>query len=100
MENSDKTNDQLLKEVTDIALDAQLDTFFLFEPATGKAIRWNQSFRKISGYTDEEIATIPAPASYYSAEDLERAKEYEALLKTTFSFDRNMLIHAMRRGLC
>jgi PAS domain S-box-containing protein len=61
------------KEFTDTALDAQLDTFFLFEPDTAKAVRWNRAFSDISGYADEEIAAQPAPASYYSAEDLERA---------------------------
>jgi PAS domain S-box-containing protein len=55
-------------------IDAQLDTFFLFEPNTGRAVRWNRAFRDISGYTDEEIARMPAPASYYGPEDLERAK--------------------------
>ena len=64
------------KEFTDMALDAQMDTFFLFEPATGKALRWNRAFRDISGYTDEEIARIPAPASYYSPNDLERAAAF------------------------
>jgi PAS domain S-box-containing protein len=64
------------KEFTDIALDAQVDTFFLFEPATGKALRWNRAFRDISGYTDEEIAKMPAPASYYSPGDLERAAAF------------------------
>ncbi len=67
---------QIAKDFTDIALDAQLDTFFLFEIATGKAIRWNKAFRDITGYTDKEIADLPAPASYYSSEDLERAGEF------------------------
>jgi PAS domain S-box-containing protein len=62
------------KEFTDIALDAQLDTFFLFDPATNRAIRWNQSFKEISGYTDEEITKMPAPASYYSPKDLKKAE--------------------------
>jgi len=61
------------KEFTDTALDAQMDTFFLFEAATGKAVRWNRAFRDITGYTDKEIARMPAPASYYGPEDLERA---------------------------
>jgi PAS domain S-box-containing protein len=61
------------KAFTDSALDAQLDTFFLFEPATGKAMRWNKAFRDISGYSDEEIAALPAPVSYYSPEDVKRA---------------------------
>ena len=64
------------KEFTDTALNAQLDTFFLFDPGTGKALRWNRSFRKISGYTDEEIAKMPAPDSYYSLDDLERARSF------------------------
>jgi PAS domain S-box-containing protein len=64
---------RLEKEFIDEALDAQMDTFFLFEPAHGKALRWNQAFTNISGYTDNEIAGMPAPASYYGPEDLERA---------------------------
>ena len=61
------------KEFINTALDNQLDTFFLFEPATGKALRWNRAFREISGYTDKEIDRMPAPTSYYSPEDMERA---------------------------
>ncbi|MFC2120565.1 PAS domain S-box protein [Bacteroidota bacterium] len=60
------------KKFIDTALDAQLDTFFLFEPSSGKAIHWNRAFREVSGYTDEEIASMHAPDSYYSQEDLER----------------------------
>jgi PAS domain S-box-containing protein len=62
------------KEFTETALNSQRDTFFLFETATGRAIRWNQAFKDITGYTDEEIAAMPAPASYYSPEDLKRAR--------------------------
>jgi len=65
-----------MKELTDTALDAQMDTFFLFESATSRAIRWNRAFREITGYTDEEISGMPAPASYYSPEDLERATAF------------------------
>ncbi len=67
--------EELRKEIefTKTALDAQQDTFFLFDPITGKALRWNQSFKIISGYSDEEISRLPAPDSYYSKEDLERA---------------------------
>ncbi|MBU0679179.1 MAG: PAS domain S-box protein [Verrucomicrobia bacterium] len=62
------------KQFTEAALDAQMDTFFLFDPATGKALRWNRTFRDVSGYTDAEIDAMPAPDSYYSPEDLERAR--------------------------
>ena len=61
------------KEFTEIALNSQQDTYFLFEPATGRAIRWNRSFSDITGYTNEEIAGLVAPDSYYSPRDLERA---------------------------
>ena len=61
------------KKFTEDAINAQMDTFFVFEARTGKAIRWNKAFTDISGYTDGEIARMPAPASYYSPEDLERA---------------------------
>ena len=61
------------KAFTETALNSQRDTFFLFELTTGKAIRWNQAFKDISGYTDEEISKMEAPVSYYSPGDLERA---------------------------
>jgi PAS domain S-box-containing protein len=64
---------RIQKEFTDTALDAQTDTYFLFEVTTGKAIRWNRAFREVSGFSDEEIASLPAPSSYYRPEDLERA---------------------------
>jgi len=60
------------KEFIRAALNSQLDTFFLFESDTGKAIRWNRAFSDITGYTDEEIAGMKAPDSYYSTEDLGR----------------------------
>jgi len=70
----DKT-EQLAAEtaMTEAAINAMQDTFFLFDPATGRALRWNASFRDISGYTDEEIAALPAPQSYYDGDDLLRA---------------------------
>ncbi len=58
------------RKFTDTAIDTQIDTFFLFDPNTGQAIRWNKQFRDISGYSDEEIANMKAPDSYYSPEDL------------------------------
>ncbi|MCP3875478.1 MAG: PAS domain S-box protein, partial [Desulfobacteraceae bacterium] len=64
------------KEFTDKALNVQNDTFFLFDLINGKALRWNQSFKHISGYTDEEIDRMKAPDSYYSPKDLEKAKEF------------------------
>jgi len=71
------------KRFIDTALDAQLDTFFLFDPATGKALRWNRAFTETSGYTDEEVARLPAPATYYCDADLARAGPFvEQVLQT------------------
>ncbi len=61
------------KEFTEIILNSQLDTFFVFEAATGTAIRWNKSFADISGYTNKEIAALKAPDSYHSSDDLKKA---------------------------
>lgn len=74
---SDRKRDEeelrIEKKFTDNALNSQRDTFFLFDPSNGRAIRWNRAFNDITGYTDEEIATMSAPDSYYSPPDLKRA---------------------------
>lgn len=71
-EEKERAEDQLReeKEFMEKSLNAQTDTFFVFEPATGKAVRWNKAFSEISGYSDEEIASMKVPESYYSKEDL------------------------------
>ncbi len=70
------------KEFTEMALFAQRDTFFIFDPSTGKAIRWNKAFGDVSGYNDKEISSMKAPDSYYNEEDLKRAnKTTEKILK-------------------
>ncbi len=62
------------KEFTDMVLNTQMDTFFVFEPATGKAVRWNRAFREISGYSDDEIRSMKAPDGYYGPADLQKAR--------------------------
>jgi PAS domain S-box-containing protein len=64
------------KEFTDFVLDTQIDTFFLFDPYSGKAIRWNKAFREVTGYSNKEIEMLPAPSSYYSEDDLEKAQAF------------------------
>lgn len=64
------------KEFTENVLNAQRDTFFLFEPATGRDVRWNRAFRELTGYSDDEIAQLPVPNAYYSQKDLKRAKDF------------------------
>ncbi|MDH3972822.1 MAG: PAS domain S-box protein [Deltaproteobacteria bacterium] len=63
------------KDFTDRAINAQMDTFFVFDVSSGKALRWNSAFRDSSGYSDEEIAAMKAPHEWYDAQDLERASE-------------------------
>jgi PAS domain S-box-containing protein len=68
------------KAFTETALDSQRDTFFVFEPDSGRAIRWNRIFREMTGYTDAEIASLKVPDSYFNPEDLEKAiSTFEAL---------------------
>ncbi len=70
-----KSEKKLLREkkFTETAINAQRDTFFIFEPSTGKAIRWNRAFKDISGYNDDEISRMKAPDSYYDENDSKRA---------------------------
>jgi len=72
-----ETDQALVSETAFIKtlFDAVPDTLFVFDPATGRAVRWNEAFRRLSGYTDEEIAVLPAPGSYYSAAELDKASD-------------------------
>lgn len=63
------------KQLTDTAINAQNDTFFVFDHTNGKPILWNGIFRKVSGYTDEEIAAMKAPYNWYSKDDLKKAEK-------------------------
>ena len=63
------------KKFVDDILNSSMDTIFVFNPATGKALRWNKVFTEVTGYTDEEIALMKAPYSYYFNEDLQLAAE-------------------------
>jgi two-component system cell cycle sensor histidine kinase/response regulator CckA len=60
------------RELTEAAIDAQVDTFFVFEVATGKPILWNRMFREVSGYSDEEIAARRAPQDWSDPDDMGR----------------------------
>ncbi|MBN1802785.1 MAG: PAS domain-containing sensor histidine kinase [Candidatus Lokiarchaeota archaeon] len=76
--------EELVREkiITEMALNAQRDTFFVFDPFTGKAIRWNKAFKDISGYEDLEISQLKAPDSYYDDNDLKiLSKAKQVVLK-------------------
>jgi len=61
------------RKFTEKAIDAQRDTFLIFDPSIGKTIRWNKAFKEISGYSDEEISKMMVPDSFYDKHDLEHA---------------------------
>ena len=63
------------KAFTNVAVNALVDTFFVFDPQTGKALFWNKAFNLVSGYSDDEIATQKAPDTYYDEEDLKKAAD-------------------------
>jgi PAS domain S-box-containing protein len=63
------------KQFNERLIEAQLDTVFVFDPETGKPQKWNRGFNQISGYSDEEIASMRAPEDYYSPGDLTRLAE-------------------------
>jgi len=69
------------KEFSGSMLNAMVDTVFVFNPNTGKPLRWNKAFNEISGYTDYEIASIKTPDGWYEEADLKRA---EATMKKIF----------------
>lgn len=76
---------QALKEqenFTETVLNAMMDTFFVFDPNIGKAIRWNKTFRDISGYSDEEISAMKAPEDWYSKEDIKKAAKAIQKIRT------------------
>ncbi|MFC1523257.1 ATP-binding protein [Thermodesulfobacteriota bacterium] len=72
-----KTEKSLLteKQFTERLIDALTDTFFVFEPETGKALRWNKNFESISEYSPEEISRLKAPETYYSEKDLQKSAQ-------------------------
>jgi len=69
------------KAFSESMLNAMVDTVFVFDPDTGKPLRWNKAFNEISGYADEEIVSIQAPDGWYDEADLKRA---EATTKKVF----------------
>ena len=69
-----RTRESLVRErnFTNKALDSQLDTFFVFDLRRQKAARWNQRFKDLCGYSDEEIARLTEPFPYHGQEDGEK----------------------------
>ena len=65
------------------ALDANDDVFLVYEPLTGKPLRWNRAAMEIGGYTEEEIRRQRIPHAYHDEENLARAKKaYQEILRS------------------
>lgn len=64
------------KEFFEHAINAQNDTFFVFDPKTNLPVIWNKAFEKISGYSPEEIKNMESLAPYYSKDDLQRVHDF------------------------
>lgn len=79
LHQEEKKREKIIKSLewerafTNKALDAQLDTFFVFDLKQRKAVRWNRRFRDVSGYNDQEIAALDEPFPNLAGEDIPRA---------------------------
>ena len=83
----------LEKKFADDILNSSKDTIFVFNPESGRAVRWNNEFKQVTGYSDEEIASMKAPDSYYNEEDLKRASEAtkNVLEKSTIKVEMSLI---------
>jgi PAS domain S-box-containing protein len=85
MEDTQGTEALLMEELAELrqrlvelkalasALDAMQDAFYVFN-LQGKFLRWNKALGAITGYNDDEIATM-MPLDFFSAENVERVAE-------------------------
>ncbi|HJW08538.1 MAG TPA: PAS domain S-box protein, partial [Holophagaceae bacterium] len=55
------------KKFSDEAINSLPGVFYAFTPE-GRFIRWNDNFKTVSGYTDDEIAGM-TPANFFTGED-------------------------------
>ncbi|MHA2493954.1 MAG: PAS domain S-box protein [Candidatus Hodarchaeales archaeon] len=71
-----QTEDALIleREFTDNVINSLSDTFYIFDPEDGRAIRWNTVFEEIGGYSYEELKQN-TPLDYYPPEEHSLIKE-------------------------
>jgi len=60
-------------------IDSLPDTFYIFDPESGKGIQWNKTLNEISGYNYEEMNEYP-PLHFYPPEEHQFIEE---VVKTT-----------------
>lgn len=61
------------KQFSEDTLNALPGVFYMFD-ASGRFVRWNHEFSKVSGYTDAELATMQGP-DFFAGEDRRRVAE-------------------------
>jgi len=61
------------KAFTESALNSIADIFYSFD-LSGKFISWNATFKRISGYSDQELSS-KKPLDFFSGEDIQRIAE-------------------------
>ncbi|GAG41687.1 unnamed protein product, partial [marine sediment metagenome] len=62
------------KKFTDNVIDSLPDTFYIFDPESGKGIQWNKTLNEISGYNYEEMSELP-PLHFYPPEEHQLIEE-------------------------
>jgi len=72
------------KRFTDNVIDSLPDTFYIFDPESGKGIQWNKTLNEISGYNYEEMSELP-PLHFYPPEEHQLVEE---AVKTTLEKGR------------
>ncbi|GAG37047.1 unnamed protein product, partial [marine sediment metagenome] len=72
------------KNFTDNVIDSLPDTFYIFDPESGKGIQWNKTLNEISGYKYEEMSEYP-PLHFYPPEEHQLIEE---VVKTTLEKGR------------
>ena len=56
-------------------MDTMVDMLCVFDPNTGKPLRWNRAFRDKSGFGDDDIAASRFPDDWYRKEDANKLRE-------------------------
>ncbi|UCF28951.1 MAG: PAS domain S-box protein [Chloroflexota bacterium] len=67
-------------KLVDGLLNAAQETVEIWDAQTLKYIKWNKTFRELTGYSDDEIATMNPVADFFDDSDLARAEAAYARL--------------------
>ncbi len=65
----------LEKAFSDTVFNASQDTILLFNPVTGRPVKWNSRLVEVSGYSNQELAGMKALDNFCGADELIKARE-------------------------